>query len=221
MSDLLHDSATGLFYRLLRPSGEPTSCLVLLHGVGGDELNLAPLGTSAGGDTLVVLARGPLTIGPGQFAWFRVSFSAAGPAIDEVQAEDSRRIVASFIEQLQSTRGVAPGKTIVAGFSQGGIISASVALSTPERVGGFGILSGRILPELEPRIASTERLSHLRAFIGHGSQDKTLPVSWAHRSDTLLSKLGVPHETNLYPIGHAISGQMQDDFVAWVRDTVR
>ncbi len=56
-------------------------------------------------------------------------------------------------------------RTVVAGFSQGGIMSASVALTRPEAVGGFGILAGRILPELEPAIADPAALRHLRAFI--------------------------------------------------------
>jgi phospholipase/carboxylesterase len=95
-----------------------------------------------------------------------------------------------------------------------------VALSAPERIAGFGVLSGRILPELKPHLASRERLQHLRAFIGHGSQDDKLPVSWARRSDQWLGELGVTHETRLYPAGHAISAQMRDDFVRWVHATV-
>jgi phospholipase/carboxylesterase len=105
---------------------------------------------------------------------------------------------------------------VVAGFSQGGIMSASVALSAPQSVGGFGLLSGRILPELEPHIADRAQLAGLRALVSHGEHDATLPVHWAHRSDALLTGLGVPHELRLYPMDHGISASMQADFVAWL-----
>lgn len=63
----------------------------------------------------------------------------------------SRLALIRFVKQMQATFGIAPQHTVIAGFSQGGILSFSVALSAPERVAGFGVLSGRILPELEPR----------------------------------------------------------------------
>ena len=219
MSDkLITERATGLSYRVRTPAAaKPRGCVVLLHGVGGDETNLAALGEVLARDTLVLLPRGPLTLGPGQFGWFRVAFTATGPAIQENEADSSRRVVARFVEQLQAAHGIAPAQTVIAGFSQGGIISASVALSEPERVAGFGLLGGRILPELKPHLASRERLHHLRAFVGHGLQDNTLPASWAERSDRWLGELGVTHETRLYPGGHAISAPMQVDFVEWVR----
>jgi phospholipase/carboxylesterase len=214
---LINDPATGLSYRRLGGSGAPGACVVLLHGVGGDETNLAGVGAAIAGDALVVLPRGPLTLGPGQYGWFRVSFTASGPVIEAAQADSSRQLVTRFVTQLQATHGIAPGKTLIAGFSQGGIISASVALSAPERVAGFGILSGRILPELRPQLASRERLAHLRAFVGHGLQDNKLPASWAQRSDQWLAELGVVHETCLHPGGHTVSAAMQADFAAWVR----
>lgn len=218
---MISDSASGLSYRVREPvSGPAGSCVVLLHGVGGDETNLARVGDAIAGDALVVLPRGPLTLGPGQFGWFRVAFTATGPVIEETEAESSRRTVIRLVEHLQSTHGISAGKTVIAGFSQGGIVSASVALTAPEKVKGFGILSGRILPELKPQLASKERLPHLRAFIGHGLQDNTLPVSWAQRSDQWLGELGVTHETRLYPGGHSIGPAMQADFVQWVRNSL-
>jgi phospholipase/carboxylesterase len=162
------------------------------------------------------LVRGPLTLGPGQFAWFRVAFTATGPRIDAAEAEHSRKSLVAFIGQLQAAYGLTPGRTVVAGFSQGGIMSASVALTQPECVAGFGVLSGRILPELEPQLADRARLAHIQAFVGHGEFDSKLPVSWAERSDQLLERLGVPNQSHRYPIDHGISPAMQQDFMAWV-----
>ncbi len=194
----------------------PKRCVLLLHGVGGNEMNLASLASEIAPDTLVVLPRGPLQFAENQFGWFRVAFTAAGPSIVLAEAEESRLGLIRFVEQIQSAYGIDPPNTVIAGFSQGGVLSASVALSAPERVGGFSILSGRILPELEPHLASTARLTQLRAFIGHGEYDSKLPVVWSQRAEQLLNELGVAHVTRRYPIDHGISDAMQVDFLAWL-----
>jgi phospholipase/carboxylesterase len=198
----------------------PRALLLLVHGVGGNETNLAPLADHVGDDTLVILPRGPLTLGAGQHAWFEVAFGPQGPRPDLAAAERSRLQLADFIAGLQAESGVSPSRTVVAGFSQGGIMSASVGLSRPDLVAGFGVLAGRILPELEPHLAGGEALARLHAFIGHGRDDTKLPVEWAHRADAWLTRLGVPHETRLYPGDHGISPAMQEDFLSWFKSVV-
>ena len=221
LGPLQRSEAFDLAFRVARHPAAPKACLVLLHGVGGSETNLADLASGVPADTLVVLPRGPLEFAPGQFGWFRVAFTGNGPRIDANEAEASRLALIRFVAQLQAAYGVAPGKTVIAGFSQGGILSASVALSAPEQVAGFAILSGRILPELEPHLADKSRLQKLRAFIGHGEYDSKLPVQWAQRAGQWLQALGVPHQTRLYPIDHGISSAMQADFVQWVNGVLQ
>lgn len=219
LGELLTDSASGLSYRVLEPQPlKPAKCLILLHGVGGNETNLMDLAAGLDPDTLVVFVRGPLQMGAQQFAWFRVAFTASGPRIVPEEAEHSRTLLIRLVQQMQAHFGVPAASTVIAGFSQGGILSASVALSAPESVAGFAVLSGRILPELEPQLASKERLSNLKAFIGHGTQDSKLPVDWAHRSDALLNALGVTHQLRLYPMDHGISATMHADFLAWLAE---
>lgn len=214
---LIADTAYALSFRQREPAPvAPTSLLVLLHGVGGNETNLANLAAGVPTDTLVVLPRGPLQLGAGQFAWFRVAFTAAGPQIVADEAEASRRTLIDFIGQLQAAHRITSQRTVVAGFSQGGIMSASVALSAPDRVSGFGVLSGRILPELEPVIAARERLASLNGLILHGRDDSKLPVIWAERADNWLDRLGVDHTTRLYPGDHGLSAAMVEDFHSWL-----
>lgn len=218
LSALVTEPVSALGYRVCEPApARPSSLLVLLHGVGGNESNLAEVAAGVPPGTLVVLARGRLALGPGQHAWFRVAFTAAGPQIVAHEAEESRLALIGFIEQLQARHGIAPEHTVVAGFSQGGILSASVALTAPERVQGFAILAGRILPELQAALASRERLGHLHALIAHGRDDDKLPVSWAERAHAWLDELGVAHALRLYPGGHGLSTAMVADLHDWAR----
>jgi phospholipase/carboxylesterase len=156
-------------------------------------------------------------MGAQQFAWFRMNFTPAGPSIVPEEAEHSRKLLIHFVQQVQARYAIAAQNTVIAGFSQGGILSASVALSTPEILAGFGLLSGRILPELKPHLADPTRLAQLRAFVAHGDQDATLPVVWAQRSDQWLKELGVQNSSHRYPMGHGVSAAMQADFLNWVK----
>ena len=217
LSPLSLDPGFALAFRTLQPPPEkPRSLLVLLHGVGGNEGNLAELGAQVGNDTLVVFPRGPITMGPEAFGWFRVAFTGNGPRIDAAEADASRRALIQFIEQLQQAHGIDAAHTTIAGFSQGGILSASVALTAPERVAAFAVLAGRILPELESQLADPQALSTLRGYIAHGRFDDKLPVDWAQRADAWLTELGVAHETKLYPAWHELNEAMRGDFVAWL-----
>ena len=211
----LHAGGSLAFRIAGEPTARPRRLLLLSHGVGGNETNLAALADGLAGDTLAILPRAPLEMGMGQYAWFPVSFGPQGPRPDLAAAELSRQRLAAFVAGVQERHGIPPAMTVIAGFSQGGIISASVGLTRPELVRGFGVLSGRILPELEPLLADREALSRIDAFVGHGRDDSKLPVDWAHRADAWLRQLGVAHETRLYPGDHAIPPAMRDDFLAW------
>lgn len=221
-SELVDAPEFALKFRVRHPApAAPDALLVLLHGVGGNETNLVGLAQALPPNTLVVLPRGPLDIGPGQHAWFRVSFAAAGPQMVAQEAEQSRGALVGFIAQLQAPHAIPATRTLVAGFSQGGILSASVGLSAPEAVRGFAVLAGRILPELEPHIAApAERLASLHALIAHGRDDDKLPLAWAERADAWLTRLGVPHDLRLYPGRHGIGSDMAADFHAWVTATL-
>ena len=214
----LHQSAEfSLAFRVRQTEiNNPKKCLLLLHGVGGAESNLYDFSSDIDHDTLVIYPRGPLQLGSEQFAWFRVAFTEQGPRIVEAEAEQSRRTLIEFVAQIQNAYQIAPEHTVIAGFSQGGILSASVGLSAPERVAGFAVLSGRILPELQAHLANKSRLSSMQAFLGHGEYDTKLPVTWLHRADQLLTELDVAHQTHLYPMEHGISPEMQADFMKWL-----
>lgn len=222
LSELHTDAASGLSWRTRLPMpAKAARCVILLHGVGSNETHLLDLSTGMEADTLVIFARGPLQLGVNQHAWFRVAFTPDGPRIVAEEAERSRLQLIRFTESMQALHGLAASATVMAGFSQGGIMSASLALSAPQRVAGFAILSGRILPELAPHLADRQQLAALQAFIGHGEHDSTLPVSWALRSDQWLSELGVPHQLRLYPVDHSISPAMRADFLDWLRASCR
>ena len=213
-SSLQTEPNSGLLFRKSSESGEPRARLLLLHGVGGNESNLASLASYLPSNLEVLLLQAPLKIAPQAFAWFQVNFTSEGPRIDPEQADASRRLLLTFLDALP------PLPTIIAGFSQGGILSASVGLSAPDKVKGFGLLSGRILPELESDIAPAHALTALSAFVAHGRHDNKLPQYWAARAEALLDRLGISYEMHLYDMGHEILDEEITDFAHWLSRTL-
>ena len=220
--DLISAPDYALSFRLLEPVPEhPRRLLLLLHGVGGHEGQLSKLGARVDSDTLVILPRAPRAVGGDMFGWFRVDLTDDGPRIVPEEAEESRIKLLEFIAQLQARHSIAPDRTVVAGFSQGGILSASAALTAPREVAGFALLSGRILPEIEPALGPRDALATLHALVVHGRHDDKLPLAWAERADAWLHDIGVPHVLRLHDAGHELTAAMQQDFLAWFGDGER
>lgn len=222
MTDTLNatliEPVTGLAYRV-RPGAAgqgKAPCLVLLHGVGSNEAGFIDLARTIDPRITVVLARGPLTLSASQFAWFQVNFTANGPAINPAQAEQARTKLIDFLGQLRPLLGVDPKRIWLAGFSQGGIMSASVALTAPSNVAGFGILSGRILPEVLPLVKADPLLAALPAFVSHGVQDTVLGIHFAHQAKQVLDGFGLPLAYHEYQGGHSLNGAMASDFLQWL-----
>ena len=72
---LLTDLSLG--YRLVNPAQTTGAkrLLLMLHGVGGNELNLLPVGEQlADAHTLVLTVRAPLVFGPMGFGFYQVDF---------------------------------------------------------------------------------------------------------------------------------------------------
>lgn len=208
-----------LAHRVRAPANGNTNdapCLILLHGVGANEANLIDFAARQDPRLTIVLARGPLTFGPNQYGWFNVNFGTSGPVINATQAEQSRQTLIDFIDGLPGTYQIDAKRIWIAGFSQGGILSASVGLTRPDKVAGFGILSGRILPEIAPLMAKPDALKKLHAFVSHGIDDGKLSINFARNAKSLLTENHVQLAYREYNAVHELNASMQTDFVQWV-----
>ncbi|MCG0580732.1 phospholipase, partial [Burkholderia cenocepacia] len=124
---LTTDPESGLQYRLRPAAGRAAARLLLLHGVGGNETNLLNVADAIDPRIEIAFLRGPLTFGPSQHAWFPVRFGPNGPEIDAARADESRVQLVTLLHAFRAQDGAAPAlPTVIAGFSQGGIMSASV-----------------------------------------------------------------------------------------------
>lgn len=200
----------------LEPRPDPPRALaVLLHGVGGDETQLAGLGARLPDDVLVAMPRGQRSISGDRIGWFREGLSEDGPRVVEDEADEALERVVALVERLQERFDVPPARTVLAGFSQGGMLAAAAALTAPGLAAGFAMVCGRIMPELAQRIGSADALSGMHALIVHGREDDVLPPDWATRAAGQLRELGVDHALRLHEAGHVLTPAMEGDVAGW------
>lgn len=190
--------------------------LLLLHGVGSNEHDLFGLAPVLDPRFVVVSLRAPNTLVPGSYAWFHVEFTPQGSLINPAEAEQSRQILIQTIQQAVAAFGANPQRVYLMGFSQGAIMSASVALTRPDLVAGAVLMSGRILPEIQPVMVEPEQLAGLPILLVHGTADAVLPIHNGRASRDLLSKLPVKLTYKEYAMGHEVTPQSLRDVQAWL-----
>src|ERR1700682_3646676 len=110
--------------------------LLLLHGIGSNEDDLFSLSPYLDERLLIVSARAPIVMGPGSFGWFNIEFTARGLVADVAQAEQSRLLLLRFLDEIVGTYPVDRDCIFLAGFSQGAMMSLSIALCSPKRAKG-------------------------------------------------------------------------------------
>lgn len=191
--------------------------LILLHGVGSNEKDLFSFTAHLPDKFLVISARAPIALGPSSFAWYQVDFSSGKPVYNQAQEQKSREVILTFIDELKEQHSFDEKEIYLVGFSQGAIMSLSVALTHPEKVKGIGLLSGRLLEEIKPFV-NVGQVSNLDVFISHGIQDIVLPVAYAEDAAFYLKSLGVKVNFKKYAEGHGINQEMLTDIIYWLNN---
>jgi phospholipase/carboxylesterase len=192
--------------------------LLLLHGIGSNEHDLYGLAPFLDKRFLIISVRAPNTLGPGSYAWFEVDFTPQGSVINPGQAEASRKTLITFLQEAIVEYNANPKQVYLMGFSQGAIMSASVALTRPDLVAGAVLMSGRILPEIRPLIASSEELIDFPFLVLHGTADMVLPITNGRASRELLSSLPVNLTYHEYPMGHEVNQESLDEVTTWLTE---
>jgi len=193
--------------------------LVLLHGVGSNEEDLFGLEDAFAPEFVVVSVRAPLEMRPGSYAWFPVQFTPEGPVADPIQAEASRQLLVDFLGVVGKEYSTDPNRVVVAGFSQGAIMAASLMITRPELLAGAVLMSGRVLPEVLP-LAATDRLAGVRVLIVHGTGDHVLPVFHGRASRQTLEGLGIHPDYREFAMGHTVSDESLAAVAGWVNGLV-
>jgi phospholipase/carboxylesterase len=212
-----------LIHTIYEPSGPgPHPTILTLHGRGAnafDLLGLAPY--LCNGKFLMICPQGPLEtpIGPGSFGYAWYPMRMGGPP-DIGAILSSRKKLQEFLDECLKRYPIDTKKLVVLGFSQGGVVAYSLALSNPERFAGLAVLSSWLPKELIPELSISEAVQSLPTIVQHGSQDQMIEVQRAQDSVEQLRALRVPLTYREYDMGHEITPRGLTELSAWLDEKV-
>jgi phospholipase/carboxylesterase len=213
-----------LIHTIYQPPGAgPHPTILTLHGRGAnafDLLGLAPY--LCGGQFLIICPQAPLEtpIGPEAvgYAWYD---SSKGGVPDINGMLESRKALQEFLDDCLAHYPIDPTRLAVLGFSQGGVMAYSLALTEPERFAGLAALSTWLPRELTPRLTISAAVQSLPALVQHGTQDPQIEVDRARDSVARLRELKVPLTFKEYDMGHEIRPRGLYDLSVWLEEKVR
>ena len=205
---------------LHRPAAAGTAnpwLLVLMHGVGSNEQDLFGLAQYVPPQYHVISLRAPYTLGPGSYAWFQFSIEPNGTRRIHVQQEAaSRAAIAQVVPQLNQRLGVPPERTVLGGFSQGGIMALSLLRTQPELMHAALVMHSRLLPEVDGLAAPAAALQGKHLWVSHGLQDQVIPLSNAHAIRDQLGQTPVKLSYHEYPGAHEIRPAELQGVMGWL-----
>ena len=183
------------FIHRFEPGTSTAAPLLLLHGTGGDETDLLPLGKALAPDRALLSPRGKV-LENGMPRFFR---RLAEGVFDEQDVIKRANELADFI--VEAGKAYKLAKPVAVGFSNGANIAAAILLLRPEALSG-AILLRAMVPLATPPQAE---LAQTPVLIISGASDPIIPASNAILLAAMLKNAHaeVQHET--LPTGHNLT----------------
>ena len=185
------------FVHRFDPAKEPGApTLILLHGTGGDENDLLPLGRMLDERAALLSPRGKV-LENGMPRFFR---RLSMGVFDEEDLVNRTHELASFVEEAASEYGLDPKRLFAVGFSNGANIAASLLLLHPGLLAGAVLLRAMTPFELE----TLPDLSGTPVYLAAGRSDQMIPPESTERLAKLLREAGAEVTLDWQPGGHGI-----------------
>ena len=187
LPDFVHEFVRGISERTL----------LLLHGTGGNERDLIPLGRELDPNAPLLSPRGKI-LENGMPRFFR---RLAEGVFDLEDLETRTNELADFVVAAVRHYKLAAGSIVGVGYSNGANIAASILLLRPE-IMHAAILFGAMVPLVPDKLPD---LSSVRVWIGAGDQDPIIPASETKRLAELLRNAGADVTVRFAKAGHGLT----------------
>lgn len=209
----------------VEPSTEARACVIWLHGLGDSGAGFAPvvpaLGLPADHAIRFIFPHAPeqaVTINGGYImrSWYDIKSMDLHDRADMAGVLESEAQIKGLIEE-QVALGIEPKHIVLAGFSQGGVISLFTGLRLKHKLAGIMALScylptaDKLPNDLSSENASTPILQQ------HGVQDEVVPFSAGLMAFELLQLQGYQNEWKTYDMGHNVLPEQLRDISKWLQ----
>ncbi|UNK18336.1 dienelactone hydrolase family protein [Paenibacillus sp. N3/727] len=182
-----------------------------LHGKGSNEEDMSGLVAPLAADFILIHIRGNHAFGPGyQF----YELKGLGNPVREMFDQAVQQLE-KFIHYASDKYPVDVSRRYVLGFSQGAILSMTLALTMGDQLKGIVALNGYV-PDFVKKEYLLQSVRDVSVFLSHGELDPIFPISIGHETAAYFQPR-TPHLTfNTYPAAHGVSEENQRDFVRWI-----
>jgi phospholipase/carboxylesterase len=180
--------------------------ILLLHGTGGDENDLLPLGRMVAPGSALLSPRGKVLEG-GMPRFFR---RLREGVFDEADVVRRANELADFIAEAREAYGLSA--PVAVGFSNGANIAAAMLLLRPEALAG-GALLRAMVPLADPPAAD---LAGRPVLLLSGEMDPIVPADNAARLASLLKGAGAAVDVRTLPTGHGLTQSDVALTKAWI-----
>ena len=177
--------------------GSSARTLLLLHGTGGNERDLIPLGQELDPNASLLSPRGKI-LENGMPRFFR---RLAEGVFDLEDLRTRTNELADFVVTAAQRYEFDLKKVVAVGYSNGANIAASILLLRPETFAAAMLFRAMVpfVPETQPDLSS------VRVLIGAGSIDPIVPASETEQLAELLRRAGADVTIRFFQGGHGLT----------------
>ena len=183
--------------------------LLLLHGTGGNEDDLLPLGRMIAPGAALLSPRGNV-LENGMPRFFR---RLAEGVFDFADVERRAHELADFV--LAAGRHYQIEQPVALGYSNGANIAAAVLLLRPETLAGAVLLRAMVPLPNEPVNGG----SLAPALIVSGRRDPIVPIENANRLAEMLRAKGMTVDHRIIEAGHQLSDEDVELAAQWLKSS--
>jgi len=194
------------------PAEAPTeTTLVLLHGTGGDEHDLLPLGRALHPTAALLSPRGRVL--EGSMPRFFRRFAEGRFDLDDVRVRAGE--LAAFLDDAAVTYGLTRGRMVAVGYSNGANIAHATLLLHPASLAAAALLHAQFVlaPDPLPSLAGRP------VFLAAGETDPVVPIAEARRLADTLAAAGAAVTPFWSPGGHALTREDVAHAQAWLNSS--
>lgn len=194
------------YQHVFEPARDPSAApLLLLHGTGGDEHDLLPVGRQLAPGAALLSPRGDV-LERGAPRFFK---RFAEGVFDLADVERRTHALADFIAAAAREYGFDASRLTAFGFSNGANIAASLLLLRPESLAAAVLLRPMVV--LEPAASALPSLADKRVLISSGQFDPIVPPDHPPRLADMLRRAGADVTLRTHAASH---GLVPGDFAA-------
>jgi phospholipase/carboxylesterase len=210
----------------IEPKTTATSCVIWLHGLGDSGAGFAPvvplLNLPHYHAVRFIFPHAPeqaVTINNGFLmpAWYDIKNEDLHNRADMNGVLESECSVQALIQE-QIDNGIPASNIVLAGFSQGGVMSLYTGLRFGQTLAGIMALScylpikDQLPTELSNANKNTPILQH------HGKADDVVPMSSGKLANELMKNKGYNTQWKTYPMAHSVLPEQLNDIGKWLTE---